>query len=444
MMTTIDHDGASMRSSWVNGIVSVVALTALGGAGCVADLDVTAHQTLEELNNACEVITDWNNQVFAACTADGNLPMQRCSRTLTMVHLAQHDAVNSVNPHYQRYAYTGRVDHAASPIAAAAYAAHDVLVSRFPAQAANFDTLLATSISGIRANKLHRGRAVGQNAASAIIALRANDGYDATVTYAPSNMVGRYAFTPGVTGVTARELEFVTPFALASKDQFRAPPPNALDSAEYVADFNTVKAIGSLNSTVRTADQTSAANFWYEATPITWNRMARTVVAGRSISIYDTARTFALLNVAMQDGWVAGWDTKFHYDAWRPLTAIQQADQDGNADTELDATWAPMRPTPGHPEYPSTHSILGEAAAVVLNETLGPSTVTMTTTTAIPAGSTRTITDFFSASYENTQTRFWVGVHFPLACNNGLAMGHQIGEVVRDLLPIAAEHDHDD
>jgi hypothetical protein len=103
-----------------------------------------------------------------------------------------------------------------------------------------------------------------------------------------------------------------------------------------------------------------------------------------------------------------------------------------------------MRPTPGHPEYPSTHSILAEAAAVVLNETLGPSTITMTTTTAIPAGSTRTITDFSSASYENTQTRFWVGVHFPLACNNGLAMGRQIGEVVRDLLPVADEHDNDD
>jgi hypothetical protein len=432
---------ALMRARWVNGIVSVLALGAFTGTGCVAEDDVNVHQTLEELHNAREVIIDWNNQVFAACTADGNLPMQRCSRTLTMVHLAQHDAVNSVDPHYRRYASTSQVDHGASPVAAAAYAAHDVLVSRFPSQTANFDALLATSIGGINANKLNRGRAVGQDAASAIIALRANDGYNAVVPYAPSGMIGRYAFTPGVTGVTARELELVTPFALASKDQFRAPPPSALDSAEYAADFNTVKAIGSLNSTVRTADQTTAANFWYEATPITWNRMARTVVAGRSISIYDTARTFALLNVAMQDGWVAGWDTKFHYDTWRPLTAIHQADQDGNADTELDATWAPMRPTPGHPEYPSTHSVLGEAAAVVLNETLGASTVTMTTTTAIPAGSTRTITDFSSASYENTQTRFWVGVHLPLACNNGLAMGHLIGEVVRDLLPMVDEDD---
>jgi PAP2 superfamily len=139
--------------------------------------------------------------------------------------------------------------------------------------------------------------------------------------------------------------------------------------------------------------------------------------------------------VAIQDGWVAGWDTKYHYDSWRPITAIQQADLDGNPDTESDASWAPMRPTPGHPEYISTHSLLGEAAAAVLTEALGPTAFTMTSTTALPAGSTRSFTDFYSASFENTQSRVWVGVHFRKACEDGRVMGHELGELVADLLP---------
>jgi PAP2 superfamily len=417
-----------MKQRWMTRIVSVLALGAVNGA---------AHQ---KVSSSPQVIIDWNNQVFTACASEAvPLPQQRCSRTLSMVHLAQHDAVNSVDPHYRRYAYHGRPDHHASPVAAAAYAAHDVLVERFPTQAASFDALLATSISGIKEQQSERGRMIGQAAANAIVTLRANDGFSAVVAYTPSGLVGRYAYTPGVTVVTARELEFVTPFALDSKDQFRAPGPYALESAEYAADFNEVKAMGSLASTVRTADQTDAANFWFEATPIGWNRMARTVIADHSIDIYRSARVFALLNVAMQDSWVAGWDTKFHYDAWRPITAIQQADLDGNPDTESDATWAPLRPTPGVSEYISTHSALGEAAAVVLTEALGPTAFTMTSTTAVPPGSTRSFADFYSASFENTQSRVWVGVHFRQACENGRALGHDIGEVVADLLPRTGE-----
>jgi hypothetical protein len=413
-----------MKLKWLSRIVSVLTLSALAGAA------------QEEVSSSPQVIIDWNNQVFTACASETvPLPQQRCSRALSMVHLAQHDAVNSVEPYYRRYAYHGRVNHAASPVAAAAYAAHDVLVDRFPSQAASFDALLATSISGIRVKQLDRGKVIGQAAAHAIIARRANDGFDSVVPYTPSGLLGHYAYTPGITVVTARELEFVTPFALERKDQFRASGPYALDSAEYAADFNEVKAIGSLTSTVRTVDQTDAANFWFEATPIGWNRMARTVVADQSVNLYETARAFALLNVALNDSWIAGWDTKFHYDFWRPITAIQQADLDGNTDTELDATWAPLRPTPGVPEYISTHSALGEAAAVVLTETLGPSPFSMTSTTALPAGSTRSFTDFYSASFENTQSRVWVGVHFRKACEDGRAMGHEIGEIVADLLP---------
>jgi hypothetical protein len=383
-----------------------------------------------------QVILDWNNEVLTACANDAlTLTLHRCSRTLSMVHLAQHDAVNSVEPHYRRYAYHGRRDHRASPVAAAAYAAHDVLVERFPTQAASFDALLETSLSGIGKGPSERGREVGQAAADAIITLRADDGYDAVVTYTPSGLVGHHAFPPGVTAVPARELEFVTPFALESKDQFRAPAPYALDSAEYAAQFNEVKAIGSLTSMLRTADETDAANFWFESSILGWNRVARTVVADDSVHLYRAARVFALLNVAMQDGWVAGWDTKYHYDAWRPITAIQQADLDGNPDTESDPTWAPMRPTPGHPEYNSTHSILGEAAAVVLTHTLGPTPFSMTSTSALPAGSTRSFADFYSASIENTASRVWVGVHFRQACEEGRAMGHEIGELVMDLLP---------
>ncbi|MEO8179793.1 MAG: vanadium-dependent haloperoxidase [Deltaproteobacteria bacterium] len=400
-----------------------LTLSALTGA---------AHQ----VSSSPQVIIDWNNQVFTACASETvPLPQQRCSRALSMVHLAQHDAVNSVEPHYRRYAYHGRVNHAASPAAAAAYAAHDVLADRFPSQTASFDALLASSISGISVKQLGRGKLIGQAAAHAIIALRAKDGFDAVVTYTASGLVGRYAFTPGITVVTARELEFVTPFALDEKDQFRAPGPYALDSAEYAADLNEVKAIGSLTSTLRTADQTDAANFWFEATPIGWNRIARTVVADQSVNLYEAARAFALLNVAMNDGWIAGWDTKFHYDFWRPITAIQHAELDGNPDTEPDASWAPMRLTPGVPEYISTHSALGEAAAVVLTETLGPTAFAMTSTTALPAGSTRSFADFYSASFENTQSRVWVGVHFRKACEDGRTMGHEIGESVADLLP---------
>ena len=178
--------------------------------------------------------------------------------------------------------------------------------------------------------------------------------------------------------------------------------------------------MGKINSTVRTADQTAYAKWWYEFSDIGWNRIARIQATNHNTGLYTTARMFALLNMAMADAYIAGWDSKYYYKFWRPYTAIHAAATDGNDKTKADPNWEPLIPTPPVPDYPSGHSVLGNAAATVLTHFFGNhSPFSTTSTTAFPAGAIRSFKSFTQAADENADSRVMAGIHFRFACDAG-------------------------
>lgn len=376
------------------------------------------------------VVLDWNEMAFRAMGGPTYQHSLLASRINAMTHLAMHDALNAVAPGYQTYALQRR-DTAAEPVAAAASAAHAVLMASFPDKKAMLDSALAQSLAGIpTGNALNRALALGQEAAAAILTRRGGDGAldNPIAPIVPSAEAGVYQAVPPFDFVFAPFWKTMRPFGLQRPDQFRVAPQRALNSAVYARDFDEVRTMGDKKSTKRTADQTAYAQFWYEFSEIGWNRVARTVAANRKLNLLATARLFALLNIALADSYTAGWDSKFHYNFWRPFTAIRGAATDGNAATAPDATWEPMLPTPPVHDYPSTHSALGNAAATVLAHVLGDTTpFAMTSLTANPAGSTRSFTRFSQAAKENADSRVMAGLHFRFSCDAGLGLGENVG-----------------
>jgi hypothetical protein len=377
-----------------------------------------------------ELIIDWNVTAYQVIKAgDGYANPMSASRTLAMMHLAMHDAVNAAKSRYTSYTYSER-DSAADPAVAAITAAHDVLAALYPKQAvvlkAALDKSLVDAGSGTAAT---RGIALGKSVAAAVLQKRASDGSAANVPYQEGSKPGEYRFTPGFNFAASPQWRSVQPFTLKSVDQFRSAPPPALTSAQYAADFNEVKAMGGKFSAKRTTDETHYAAFWYEFSDIGWNRIARVVARDHAQDLWQRARTFALLNAALADSYIAGWDSKFHYNLWRPVTAIHLADADGNPQTAPDASFAPLLVTPPVQDYPSTHSALGAAAATVLAEAFGRDEIqfTLASTTAVPTNPTREFISFSEAARENADSRVKAGLHFRSATTAGLKLGESVG-----------------
>jgi hypothetical protein len=213
-----------------------------------------------------------------------------------------------------------------------------------------------------------------------------------------------------------------------------------VDRKKYAADFNEVKSLGGDDVTTpstRTADQTEIALFWWESSPLKWNRIARTVSADKGLYLWENARLFGLLNLALADGYIAMVDTKNHYNYWRPVTAIRTGDTDGNPDTAGDPTWTPLRPTPANQDYASGHSIEGGAAAEVLKQFFGTDRISFEDCgVTLPEGSTcsdpspvlRSYTRFSQAAAENAHSRILIGFHFRKSVEEGTDYGQQIGK----------------
>jgi len=381
-----------------------------------------------------DVVTDWNVIATTAIPAGGlNFPAIQGSRILAMTHAAIHDALNAIDRRYKPYAMDRLAEPGASPEAAVAAAAHDVLVAQIPAQQATLDAAYASSLAGIPDGAAKtRGVAIGQAAAAAILALRIADGSNAPMPYTSGTGPGAWqptppAFLPAALPGWGR----VTPFALSSGAQFRPARPSYFDltGVEYAADYNEEKSIGDAGSATRTAEQSEIARFWYEASPFGWNRIARNVLAQRSLDQWESARLFALLNFAMADGFIAGFEAKYFYNFWRPVTAIRAGGTDDNPDTVADPAWKSFLVTPNIPDYPSTHSVLGAAAAEVLARFFGEDAIGFTTTSGAPfPGITRSFTSFSQAARENADSRVYAGIHFRSACRDGLIQGAQVGQ----------------
>jgi hypothetical protein len=422
-----DHPVGRRRS------LAILSGTILAGAAAAAGWNAAAATDGEEANwcssHCGGVVPDWSLTAYRTVRADnGYQNPLAASRMLAMMHLAMHDAANAARPRYAAHVLPGRI-RGADPAAAAAAAAHAVLLAFHPGQRAMFDLELTRSLAEAgRGQAVERGRALGAEAAQAVIASRIGDGADRTEAYTPGTRPGAWRFTPGFDLIFAPHWRSLRPFALRSASQFRVGAPPALDSAAYARAFNEVKVMGAKGSTRRSADQTALAHFWYEFSDIGWNRIARVVSRDQELDLWESARLFALVNMAMADAYVAGWDSKLHHDFWRPVTAIRLAAEDGNAATAPDASWEPLLPTPPIQDHPSTHSALGAAAAAVMVGLLGDRTrFSFSSTTALPESPVRRFGSFTQAAEENAESRVMAGLHFRFACEAGLQLGERIG-----------------
>jgi hypothetical protein len=423
----------------------------------------------DEIDHA---VSDWNVvAVQATLTAGENALV--ASRTLAIVQVAIHDALNAIEPRYERYAFTGDAETGASVEAAIAAAARDSLVGTIAVGALPFagfgtpalqaqavaqvDAAYTTALAGIPDGlPKSDGIAIGQATAAAILALRATDHATTLVTYTPGTRPGDWRPTPNPVPfdppAAADNLPAVlpgwgqvTPFALRRSDQFEPHGPPRLSSEHYAKDYDEVKAIGAKNSATRTAEQSSIARFWYEGSPAGWSRIARTVAQSRGLNSWDTARLLALVNLAMADGFIAGFETKYGFNFWRPVTAIRAGDTDGNNATVADPTWSTFLNTPAVPDYTSTHSVLGGAAAEVLRRFFHDDDVPFTVTSGVPfAGLTRSFASFSQAAAENGESRIYAGIHFRSAVEDGIEQGKQIGHFAFTQALRPLDHGDDD
>jgi hypothetical protein len=396
----------------------------------------------------------------AACIAPLDNPLHE-SRIYAMLHVAIHDALNAIERHSRPYAFDMQAEAGASPDAAVAAAARDVLIpliNQLPlelhsqtcidAGVASVEAAYTAALDTIPDNPARaQGITIGQAAAAALLALRANDGAvePTDVPFLNFNCPkitnpGEYQCTPGTPFIAFERWESVTPFVLKDSSQFRPGPPYAVSKKKYTEDFNEVKSLGGDDITTpsaRTADQTEIALYWWESSPLKWNRVARIVSAEAGLDLWENARLFGLLNLALADGYIAMVDSKNHYNYWRPVTAIQTADTDGNPDTAVDEYWTPLRVTPPDQDYVSGHSIEGGAGAEVLKQFFGTDQISFQDCSmTLPAGSTcsdatpvsRSYSSFSEAAVENAYSRILIGFHFRKSVEEGIEYGRKIGK----------------
>jgi hypothetical protein len=374
---------------------------------------------------SADVIRAWHDVAAAQPTN----PVRQ-SRVLAMVHAAMHDAVNGAVPVYESYA-SWLSDHSADPEAAAAAAAHRVLVDLFPSNAAAFDAQLADSLAAVPAGPARdAGVALGSAVGQLIVLVRADDGMAVPDPFNPAPAPGVWEPTPpAFIPAIEPQMQNVTPFTIRSREQFSVEPPPGLVTDEYARDYREVQHLGRDSSANRTPDQTDTAHFWFEPSNLGWSRIAAIYTIRNGTGLHDTARLFALLNMAMSDGYIAGFYWKRTYALWRPITAIRKGDSDGNPETVPDLTWSPLRPTPPSAEYPSTHGVLGSAAAHILRQLTGSDRFEfcMASLSSVPAGTERCFTRFSEAARENAVSRVYIGYHFRFATRAGMNLGRQIG-----------------
>jgi hypothetical protein len=378
-----------------------------------------------------DVVTDWNLTTFA--TAPG--PQQL--RALAMVHLAMFDAVNSIARRYSPYHSQLVAAPGTSAEAAAAGAAHGVLVRLYPASAAALDAALAASLAFVPDGPGEAaGVALGDQVAAAIYGERQGDNMlSPNPQYVPLAGPGRYQFTPNATNtgnitntvnITAATWR---PFAMTSVDQFRASGPRPLWHPLYWLEVTEVRLIGGATSPFRTAEQSLIAQWHVEQGIPAYNRVARAEGPAAGLTLLQNARLFALLNLAMVDAVTSVFEAKYVYNYWRPVTAIRQAGTDGNPFTQPDPTWSPLIATPPHPEYPSAHSVVSMSANQVMEHVFGRRYAFTTTSAAVP-GVSRTFSSFYAYAVDASLARLYGGIHFRSALQDGMRQGRQIGDWV--------------
>jgi hypothetical protein len=386
---------------------------------------------------SADEIIDWNNILLDTIRTYSVGPPP-ASRTLAAMNTAMYDAVNSIARTHQPYHMDLIADPGTSRTVAAAQAAHRVLSGMLPANQATYNAALANSLSSVPDGPgKTAGIELGNTVGAAILALRSTDGAGAMVSYTPGTNPGQWRPTPTANApAAAPQWANVAPWAMTSPSQFRnLDGPPALDSAEYTAAFNLVKEIGSATSATRTVDQSNVAWFWAgpagTSTPVGhWNRITQTVAESQGNTLEENARLFALVSMTEADALISAWDNKYEYNHWRPVTAIREADTDGNPDTEADLGWSSFITTPNHPSYIAAHGALSGATGALLADFFGTDDITFTSSTEGFVVPDRTYTSFSQASTEASNSRLYGGIHWSFDNDDGLAAGRALGHHV--------------
>lgn len=373
-----------------------------------------------------DVIMDWNLKGDAIAAEKLVLPAQQ-SRTMSMLHIAMFEAVNAIERRYAPYRLTLSADRSTSKEAAAATAAHDILLSIYPDQKSVLDTALETSLAAIVDDEAKvKGIALGNEAAEGVIQLRANDGAAVKEFYRPYTMAGVYV--PTIVPLFST-IGGSTPWVMASGSQFRPAPPPALDSETWTRDLNEIRGVGARDSSSRTAEQTAIGRFWFLVGPRSYNPIVRQAAMAKGLDVVDCARLFALTSISGYDALVAVFDAKYHYNFWRPITAIRNADITQNAATPRDGSWLPLGDTPVHPEYPCAHCITSAAISTVLATVVGDEFGEFSLTSPTAPGVLRKWTRLRDYSDEVADARIYAGFHYRFSTIVGKDMGRKIGEL---------------
>jgi hypothetical protein len=389
-------------------------------------------------------VTDWNLIASNAIVVTAGQPPHVAPLSLAMVQGAVYDAVNAIDRGHQPYLVEPPSNPTDSKEAAAATAAFRVLVGLFPGQLGTLQPLYDTYIAGLPDDppgSKAAGIAIGEATAAAMLEARMNDGRFGPPPdlYPPAPGIWRPT-PPNFAHDPAPWVGNVRPFIVPSAEMLRTDGPNALTSAAYAEDFNEIKELGSLTSTTRTADETDAAIFWQDSGPAIWNRIFRTLAASQGLDIVESARLFAMTNLAAADGSIGGWNDKYYWQFWRPITAIREADTDGNPATEADPTWLPLfNPTvpvsgpplvtPPFPDHPAGHTCISGATVYALQAFFGTDRVSFTAVSnkCSPAPCPERSFDRFSdALKEIIDARVWGGIHFRTADVQGAVLGKKV------------------
>jgi len=399
----------------------------------VTSMDAPPSVTAPPATSPDQVI-QWNRILLGILRTPGAQPATvHPTRSMAILHAAVYDAVNAIAKTNAPYLVDlGAPRHASEPAAAAA-AAHAVLVRLYPAQAAALDADLAVSLSQVPDGRAKdQGIRVGEEAAAAILTLRSDDGSAATpIPFVPGTNPGDYQLTPpAFVQPVFTHWPFVQPFALRTANQFRPAPPPSVTSPTYTDSFDEVKSLGLASSTTRTADQTQIARFWAAPIQNYWNEIAQTAALAHGTTLVQNARLFALLDLTVADSVIAFYDAKYTYHFWRPITAIRAAANDGNPATAGDPNWTPLATTALDPSYPGAHAVVSAAGADVLSTFFGSDSENFAVTSEVLPGVVRGFTSFSAAAEEASLSRIYAGQHFRFDLVAGQRLGTQVADYV--------------
>ena len=382
-------------------------------------------------------VVQWNRTLLVIVRTPGAQPATiHPTRSFAIMHGAIYDAVNAIDGTHKPYLVGPSASHFASQEAAAATAAHEVLVKLYPNFQATLDTQFQQALAQLSNTGKADGISLGNKVADRILALRNDDGSDAKpIPYVFGNAPGDYQSTPPNFPKQPQFTHWshVTPFALESANQFRPGSPPPLTTDRYSDAFDQVKSLGIANSTAATADEALTGRFWNGAIQNYWNEIAQTASLAHDLTTAENARLFALLNLSFADGVIAFYDAKYTYNFWRPVTAIRAAGTDGNPATEADPNWLPeVGNTTPDPSYPGAHAVISAAGAEVLTSFFHKHHFEFGVSSEVLAGVDRSFTSFSAAAEEATLSRIFAGVHFLSDLTSGQRLGSDVADFVVD------------